>query len=173
MKLFLPFFFLLVSFAAHSQNYAFRHPALYAEIYGNSLNSATVNFEKVLTIRNKIKWGIRIGAGGLLPRSNTVVFPVNFFGFTGYRKSHLEFGAGLSYCHATFDVTNSNGEVIDYNSSIYAPFHFGYRFQKPEGGVFFRLGFSTSVRLLEFSSYEPGSIIFPVIGLALGYAFQP
>lgn len=158
---------------AHAQTFSLHQPTVYVEAYGHSLNSVTINLEKVFRGNHRTKWGYRVGVGGFTPFTKTFVVPVNVFGFTGFRNSHFEFGAGLSYTRANFDVVNANtGEVMDYNSSLHAPVHVAYRFQKPTGGLFFKLGVSNSIRLAEFSTYERDSPVYSTICLALGYTFS-
>lgn len=89
-------------------------------------------------------------------------FSYNFI--TGHKNNHFQFGAGIS----SFFCNRSNAEshysfMDDNGTKIYTDFfgrqflysqfisaNIGYRYQKPEGGFFYKIAFTPSICLLIF-----------------------
>lgn len=81
-------------------------------------------------------------------RSRTIkwlpVIPLEFSAFWGKSNHHLEIGIGItSYLERSLDIDLDTYEISDkVVFSAIIPLRFGYRFQKPEGGFFFRVGYT-------------------------------
>ena len=89
---------------------------------------------------------------------------VGFNTLFGKHRHFLEFGTNLAYM---------NMQDIDGNdfSTFYLPIRIGYRFQKDEGGLFYRASFMPIIPIIQ----DPDvAILYPVtphFALAIGYSF--
>jgi hypothetical protein len=98
--------------------------------------------------------------------------PLEISAFLGKSKHHLEIGAGilsLLELSPIVDIDNSRiSEEIGLRSIV--PVRIGYRYQKPEGGFFLRIGYTP---YFTFPGSPDGNIIFhPILaGLSLGKSF--
>jgi len=103
-----------------------------------------------------------------------VGIPVTFCWNVGSRKAHLELGAGLTYSSGIEQEEILSYPTLSHESkvlrAVFGTMRVGFRYQNPEGGLFFKVGFTPAVKLVDlkdkFSSRAYG---FP--GLALGYSF--
>src|SRR5687768_9919148 len=68
------------------------------------------------------------------------LFPVMATYLLGQGNGHFEVGGGLGFATAGFSSTDLSDDFSD--SAVYGTATFGYRYQKPEGGVIFRAGFT-------------------------------
>ena len=134
----------------------------FVELGGNAA-VYSLNYERFFTP----KLGIRIG--GMYLRTNDIdtdgdvsvgLFPVMATYLLGDGNSHFETGAGIGLATAGVSDTDLGGDWGD--SAIYGTATFGYRYQKPEGGVIFRAGFTPV--------FADGTLV-PWAGISVGYAF--
>lgn len=133
----------------------------FVELLGNGL-VYSLNYERFFTPQ----LGIRIGGMFLRGEDDagdeaTVgIFPVMATYLLGDGNSHFETGLGVGIFTASANI-----DEIDEDfgaSDLYATATLGYRYQKPEGGVIFRAGFTPA--------YASGNFI-PWVGVSVGYAF--
>jgi hypothetical protein len=130
----------------------------FVELLGNGL-LYSLNYERFFTPR----LGIRIGgmyvegndegesvALGMFPVMGTYLFTEG--------NHHFETGLGAGFGTAAVDL--DVGE--DWGSAVFGTATLGYRYQKPEGGVLFRAGFTPI--------FGEGGFL-PWFGLSVGYAF--
>lgn len=125
---------------------------LYLEVGGSSGRYA-VNYSRIFYQKGKLK--LNASAGFSLVRSSLdfdtyastkwlPVLPVEFTGFYGKRNHHLELGLGLvSYLDQKIDMNPDTFEF--YPTTVFGAAlttRLGYRYQKPEGGFFFRIGYT-------------------------------
>jgi hypothetical protein len=133
----------------------------FVELGGNAV-AYSLNYERFFTPR------IALRVGGMFLRgeaddgtSATVgLFPVMATYLLGAGNSHFETGAGIGLATAGVSDTDIGGDWGD--SAVYGTATFGYRYQKPEGGVIFRAGFTPI--------YASGTLL-PWIGVSVGYGF--
>ena len=138
-----------------------RSNTFFVELGGNAL-VYSLNGEHFFTPQ----LGVRVGAGLLAINesdgdgdASVLLVPVMATYLLGEGNSHFEIGAGAGFATAgVADVDIGNERA----SAVYGTATFGYRYQKPAGGVIFRAGFTPIV--------ASGNII-PWIGLGVGYAF--
>lgn len=132
---------------------------LFVEALGNGL-IYSVNYERFVAPRI----AIRIGGeylGGSFDSSESVslgLFPVMGTVLLGEGTHHIELGAGLTFATANVDLD----ELGELDAAALPTATIGYRYQKPEPGFIFRIGF-TPVVLDER--------VLPWGGISLGYAF--
>lgn len=75
------------------------------------------------------------------------VVPLEVSTLIGKRRHHLELGLGItSYLEAEVNSSWESGTLVQTKGASHLdavlPFRIGYRYQKPEGGFFFRLGYT-------------------------------
>lgn len=126
--------------------------AIYLEVGGSSGRYA-VNFSKIFYQKEKLK--LNVSAGFSMWRSSITtrdfsstkwlpVVPLEFSALWGKANHHLEMGVGFtSFLDMGLDMdpnTYELSEKVAYGAII--PLRVGYRYQKPEGGFFFRIGYT-------------------------------
>ncbi|HEU4558620.1 MAG TPA: hypothetical protein VFS20_12255 [Longimicrobium sp.] len=132
----------------------------FVELLGNAA-IYSLNYERFFTPQ----LGIRVGGSFLRgetedgTEASVGFFPVMATYLLGEGNSHFETGLGIGIVTASADIE----EVDDFSGSdVYGTATLGYRYQKPTGGVLFRVGFTPV--------YADGNLI-PWIGASVGYAF--
>lgn len=137
--------------------------AVYLEVGGSG--GITANFDYITTETGKLKTSVRLG-GGVYPHKINgqpkimPVVPFEFLGFLGQKAGNFEFGLG--YTHR---FTNEPSEPNYHLTS-----RFGFRYQKPRGGLLFRLGY---IPLLykDPESVKRGYVLSPAFALSVGGSF--
>ena len=126
----------------------FSRNSFYVEILGNAIPAAFC-YEHIWTKNGVYNLGTSIGGGYLpinkLPIANGTFEVNNLLG----RKKHLfEFGIGwvASYLEYKPDGRDNHFYTL-FNSTV----RFGYRFQPPKGGFFFRGGFVAHDNIIMFT----------------------
>ena len=114
---------------------------IFLEFMGNGF-IYSVNYDRLFDVSKKIKMSSRIGFHftNKFPFQyyRTISVPIEISGMYPFygNKHFLEIGLGLTYLNSNDLYTNHTEHVIAFVPRI------GYRFQKPEGGLFFKLGFT-------------------------------
>lgn len=125
---------------------------IYVEAYGQGL-TYSINGDRLFRIDKKIKTSVTAGIT-LVPASDVFILatPVSYNWVFGQRKSHLELGVGFtpmylreSNIDAGRGYRDENGlyqyeRFKGHENNLYTYFSpkIGYRYQIPEGGLFFR-----------------------------------
>ncbi len=154
-KLILVCFFLVLltfSFSTFAQTKAETFTAknaIYLEAGGSSGRYA-VNYSKIFHQKGKLKLNSSAGFSMWRNQINDFktiwlpVIPLEVTAFYGKSNHHLELGFGFtSFLDRTLDVDSETLELEDkvvFGAAI--PLRIGYRYQKPEGGFFFRVGYT-------------------------------
>ncbi len=155
----------------------FANNAFYFDIMGSALPVA-FSYDHIWTKFGFLNISTSIG-GGYLPFNN---FPtangtaeLNFL--FGKGRNMFEYSIGLSYAYLNLNTDLITGEYHLVNNTV----RLGYRYQKPEGGFFFRGGlivhmnkFLISDDLIETAVWnlfvrEYVTVTLP--GISLGYTF--
>ena len=122
---------------------------VYLEVGGSS-GIYAINYSKIFHQKGKLKLNASAGFSMWRDQLNDFktiwlpVIPLEFSALYGKSNHHLELGLGFtSYLGRTFDINSETFEkkdivVID----AFIPLRVGYRYQKPEGGFFFRVGYT-------------------------------
>ncbi|HKP77068.1 MAG TPA: hypothetical protein VJT67_16170 [Longimicrobiaceae bacterium] len=141
-----------------------RSNTFFVELGGNAI-LYSLNGEHFFTP----KAGLRVGAGYVgvgeddgAGSADVLLVPVMGTYLLGEGNHHFEVGAGLGYATAHVETTDVDTD-IERGSTVCGTATFGYRYQKPTGGVMFRAGFTPMI-------FSGGSIL-PWVGLGVGYAF--
>lgn len=180
---------------------------VYIEAFGQGLYNS-LSFDRLGNIDKKVKTSFSAGIT-LIPSSELSVFaiPVSYNYLFGQGNHHLELGLGFtpmylksSGIHASIGYTDANGvaqydEFIGYTNEFYSFFtpKVGYRYQKPDGGIFFRATFTPPVAgfnrigsiqggkvIVEMEPYNEifssaaffGRKVFPWAGLSIGWTIK-
>ncbi len=140
--------------------------AIYFEVGGSSGRYA-INYSKIFHQKGKLKLNASAGFSMWRDQINDFktiwlpVIPLEVTALYGKSSHHLEMGFGFtSYLSRTLDFDSEKLELEDkvvFGAVI--PLRIGYRYQKPEGGFFFRVGytpfFSVPVRAGRIWSFNP------------------
>lgn len=139
---------------------------IYLELGGSSGRYA-INYSKIFHQKGKLKLNASAGFS-MLPNekidSKTIwlpAIPIEVSALYGKSNHHLEMGFGFtSYLDKTTAIDSETFELSDevvFGAVI--PVRIGYRYQKPEGGFFFRVGytplFNVPVRAGKSWSFNP------------------
>ncbi|MFN3996435.1 hypothetical protein [Algoriphagus sp.] len=130
--------------------------AVYLEVGGSSGRYA-INYSKIFHQKGKLKLNASAGFSMWRNKSNDFktiwlpVVPLEVSALYGKSKHHLEMGFGfISLLDRTLDFDSESLELEDkvvFNAAI--PLRIGYRYQKPEGGFFFRVGYTPFINFPE------------------------
>lgn len=148
--------------------------SIYAEGGGNGF-LYSINYGRIFNQKGAFKFSGSAGFSYVKQVTTThwtPIIPIEASLLWGKTSHHLELGTGTSLLTAqsiSLDTeTNTLQEKVSFNSLIF--FRLGYRYQKPEGGFFFRIGYTPGFNLnLDVS---PPPVFFPLWGgISLGKSF--
>lgn len=160
---------------------------IYAEAFGQGF-CYSINYDRLIETEKRFMHSATVGVV-FVPQSmqfgdgTYVGMPFSYNWLLGKKSHHVEFGIGLT---ALFVNPNSH-TVSDFYT--YLTPKLGYRFQRPNGGVFFRVTATPMIDLLNVSTAKMGKeksrnfnsfnnvvglgyALFPWPGLSIGYTFQ-
>lgn len=133
--------------------------SVFVELFGpvGEEGFITCNYDRLLTQSKGLRTSLRIG--GNIPRKKSAyfnAFPIMFNFYIG-KEPFVELGIGGVAIYENLDYKVCYGAITSY---------FGFRYQKPKGGLFARVGFTPTYGLIN------GYIWFGSIAAAsLGYCF--
>lgn len=157
---------------------------VYGELGGAGVQFYTVDAEYLLWKVGRFNVHVRggIGFGKFISHNwkingeerylNFLAIPVGLsaYNFVG-SNHHVEFGFSVGYVNGT-EISFNNIQ----NSTILLTPAFGYRFQKPSGGLIFKLLYTPNIPLHEFNERhfytDYGKNFRQGIGICVGYAFK-
>jgi hypothetical protein len=160
------FCFLIIPYQLRAQeprNQYQAYTSVYAELGG--IGGVTANLDYITMETGSFKTSIRLGAGGHPIRNNgknTIIpiVPLELLGFFGQEKYNFE--TGLGYTHR---FTSISDEPNYYISS-----RLGLRYQKPRGGLLFRIGY-IPLFYKDVTGNRKSYVISPAFALSLGTSF--
>jgi len=133
--------------------------SVFVELFGpvGEEGFITCNYDRLLTQSKGLRTSLRIG--GNIPRKKSAyfnAFPIMFNFYIG-KEPFVELGIGGVAIYENLDYKVCYGAITSY---------FGFRYQKPKGGLFARVGFTPTYGLIN------GYVWFGSIAAAsLGYSF--
>ena len=145
---------------------------VFFEVGGNGV-LYSLNYDRLFDISRKFKASTRIGlhfSENLNDNGNRYIgFPLEVSGlYSIFNNKHfLELGTGLT-------LMNDNDFSLNHKTTLFIlAFRAGYRYQKPQGGMFFKIGFTP---LYDFYIINPKDHIiystwFLFGGIGIGYTF--
>jgi len=145
---------------------------LFVEIGGNSVYLYNLTYDCSYAFTEKHK--IAVGAGVMyMPKFSWIVLDpifgasvqVNFL--YGKKHHYLETGTGISFPFAFEYYKN----VWITNLDFFIPMRIGYRYQRSDGGLFWKIAFVPCIAPI--GDYFLGKVIpIPSAGIAIGYTFK-
>ncbi|MDX2188785.1 MAG: hypothetical protein SFY32_02885 [Bacteroidota bacterium] len=152
---------------------------VFVELLGNGY-LYSLNYDRVINYKSKFKQTFRIGLA-YLPFSplSEIHLPFEYNFLFGKKDGHFEMGIGLTPALWTYQYISEN----DTRFGFYNYLRIGYRYQKPNGGFFFRAGFMTIYHFLGYYFTSNSFVFFapidsrpiyrtsPTIGISFGYTF--
>ena len=173
-SLFVVILMLVMDENAFSQESSFKGPVVYLEVAGAGFNTYNANVEHL--IFSKSIWYVngRVGFGySSYDGDSDYQIPLGVNVYHGNRNSHPELGLYLTYSSSHYNNKNRYEYVI--NTLHFVP-SASYRFQRKNGGVFFRVSYAPGIKLKEFTDPSPwmgtSKSFFHSFGVALGYYFN-
>lgn len=159
--------FQFVNFEAKSQidtNYISPN-ILYLEAGGIG-GYGSLNYEKIISIKEKLKIGVRIGVGTYNLTDYTtkfnpdIIIPIAINGLYG-NNNKIVFGFGQTISNIV-QVNHSNWKP-DRKTNLHANFIIGYRYQKDTGGFMVSCSYTPIIEF--YNLYRHWA------GISIGYAF--
>lgn len=156
--------------------------AVFVEILGNS-GGYGLNYGRIFHQKNRMKISGSVGFSAVYQRPVEFlnpsywipVFASEVTAFLGKSRHHLEFGAGfftLRDRDFIFDTSFPHNTREETHWDQYINARIGYRYQKPEGGFFFRAGYTPWVGFFNSERAEKQVDFFPIgAGISLGVSF--
>ena len=149
--------------------------AAYLELAGNGI-FYSLNYERVIYQKGLFKSAARVGITALPSKIAAETFwsgalPLELVGFIGRSRHHFEFGVGYTpylYAKSTISPIIAEEEFDAYRVASIVPFRLGYRYQKPEGGLFFRAGYLPA---LDFTPERINKLHLMHGGISIGKSF--
>ncbi len=159
-------FFLLSTTFAYAQN---SKDAIYMELGGTGL-IYSLNYDRLLMQEEKLAISVNLGVSyipNFFPNSDFAHIYGNSLGFStlvGSSRHFAEIGFNASYWY-----------MKDIDDDVYwltfLPIRLGYRYQKKEGGLFFKTSFMPIVPIYQDAD---ASLLYPLtphFALGLGWSF--
>ena len=146
--------------------------ALFLEVGGNGIVSS-LNFDKIFVQRKNYILSYRLGIASvsLISFRPGIIGEVNFL--TNNSNHHAEFGVStLLYAYSSRTPESPYSQI---NPVLIG--RIGYRYQKPNGGLFFRIGFTPGISLnkVQYINYWSKEAVSnsPIIwgGVSVGKSF--
>jgi hypothetical protein len=145
-----------------------RKNTVYGEILGSSFSFYNISYDRIIYHKENDKVSLAIG---------TQYQPTSYFGGNDWMtsispqinylrgiKHHLELGVGFFYLASISE--------FQYTDGVWGmPLRIGYRYQKPEGGLFFKIAYTPSILDQRILDREKTSFLFLWGGMALGWTF--
>jgi hypothetical protein len=151
--------------------------AVYLEVGGSS-GVYAFNYSKIFHQKGKLKLNASAGFSILIRETTNSkaywlpAIPLELTALYGKSNHHLEMGFGvIPYLDA---VSLLDSETLDFKDKVVfdtgIPLRIGYRYQKPEGGFFFRIGY-TPYFFAPIGSREDWEFIPVFAGVSFGKSF--
>lgn len=146
--------------------------ALYLEVGANAIYYS-INYERIFYQQANFKMAARAGVSAIpinIANKNYggYILPLEIVGLLGKSKHHLEVGTGITPYWMPHQIRGFEEEFDSYKFNAIIPIRIGYRYQKPEGGFFFRAGY-TPFYSLEEGMIRPFILLFG--GVSVGKSF--
>ena len=146
--------------------------SIYAEIGGNGV-LYSINYERLFKLSKLFNVTSRIGYGYTdnfnfnKLKTNSIPFEINGLFSLSKEKHFIEIGSGVTYMY----IEDQSTESSNFGTLIYAA-RLGYRYQKPNGGIMYRIGITP---LYDFYSDQQNLVKsntwFIFGGISIGYNF--
>lgn len=151
------------------------------EIFGSSGSSLSIQYDRILKQTYHSFYNLNCGVGYFPPPEKDANpnygVAISLNRTSGIMKNHLEIGVGLTYSKGIIqerDTPYVSKNTFQSLEAIYSTIRIGYKYQKPTGGLFFRVGFTPMIMIYRLSDRKiSGENFIPSAGIGLGYTFRP
>ncbi len=128
----------------------------------------SINYDRIFHQKNKLIYSFKIGFSIF---NNIVALPLGFSLFVGKQKHHLEYSLIVMPYIENYRSFLSSNDLSD--KFLYIIPGFGYRFQKKEGGFFFKTAFSPMLILDPHSNdfWKMDSEVKLMLSIGAGFNF--
>lgn len=134
------------------------------ELFGHGL-FYSLNYERIILNKSRFKTAAQVGMSYYPPKTGLIELwiPVAVNEILSFDKHHFEMGLGYVFTNES-ETVMVNGELKERIGGFITG-RIGYRYQKPQGRILLRAGFTP------FLEYQSTSEFHPSGGLAIGYNF--
>lgn len=134
------------------------------ELFGHGL-FYSINYERIILNRQKLKTTAQLGFAYYPPNTGVIDIwmPVLINELMSFNKHHIEIGIGYIFLNEASRTVENEVESRSWDGFFTG--RIGYRFQKPEGHLIIRMGFTPILEYTDFKEFHPSG------GLAIGYSF--
>jgi hypothetical protein len=154
----------------------FSKNSVYIEFLGNCLYGS-INYDRIFYHKNINELSFHIGLYPYIRRSFATA--TTELSYLIGRKNHFSTALGISYMHGLYAegplIGNGEHEIIGGGYIVFIP-RIGYRYQRPNGGVFFRIDVGISFKSLKLYNYYGSSMPLEAkqfnAGISIGYTFK-
>ncbi|WP_224999287.1 hypothetical protein [Cesiribacter sp. SM1] len=149
--------------------------ALYLELGGNGIYYS-VNYEQIFFQKGSFRAAARIGVSAAPRRVAaknyfSASIPLEVTAFWGRKNHFAELGVGYTpwlLPDTRFNLSRAELEYESYKVTSIVPFRIGYRYQKSEGGFFFRIAYMPT---LDFTADRNSALVPLFGGISIGKSF--
>ena len=135
--------------------------SLYLEVFGSG-GLFSINYERRINSNLYGRLGVANWTFAYETETTLTTIPVMITYLWGEDKNHFETAGGMLFGRKTED--DINHQILDLIAFI------GYRYQPPDNGLVFRVGFTPFFSLDNDANY-PANIFFASAGISIGYHF--
>lgn len=171
LTLLLLVFSLTTAFSQSQPNEVSRN-SFYFEGFGTAL-IYSINYDRLLVVKERSALAGRIGLTYFPKKINGsdqgpgVNIEIN--GLWGANNHHFEIGGGSTFIYL---VQNEESYSLSNTSLLLLTTRVGYRFQKREGGLLFRIGFTPLFPIIIDKNTSVDRSFFPSGGISIGYTLR-
>jgi hypothetical protein len=158
--------------------------SVFVEALGNAVGYS-VNYDRIIPLSEKIKLAPRVGFEYIprkleeYPRYGKWSFPLELnmlYGKNSKSKNFFESGLGLTLFNLVENYErDENGKIVDTKVKMakVTMLRLGFRHQKPEGGLMYRIGVMGRLSQDKFSYSRVSDDLFYKLwpGFSIGYSF--
>jgi hypothetical protein len=152
-----------------------RRNTFFLELGGNGM-FYSLNYDRILLSRDTWKLSGRVGAlyvpSFKADNRHMTGVPLEISYLRGRGKHFLEVGLGLTGLYDTYPLSETRIREL----AVMGTARIGYRYQKPEGGLFFKTGFTPLAGVLynlrDRRWATQSAFAYPLVGLAVGYTLK-
>ena len=152
--------------------------SIYIEFIGEATPPFSIHYDRVIQNYNSFFLSINTGFGYFPSKEgfkeSLIGIPISLSCNIGKNKNYLEIACGFTYNSGFIQKTemlNNEGSSTTIKSSILGSLRLGYRYQKPDGGFFFKLGLTPIFELIELNGKDLDYSSYLPFGIGLGFSF--
>jgi hypothetical protein len=138
-------------------------------------NYNSVNLEYLLSCNPTHAVGLQIGIIYYsFPKISAMGIPLGLNFIFGRSYNLLDIGFGATYMHVSKNYSEPLGKYDDNISYAGLNAHISFRHQVTEGGLFYRIGFTPMLSILNYKNIPiiADKVLIPMAGIAIGWTFK-